>query len=115
MSTTQEQRTYLISQMRKHADWMIQNVSLTLPTRWTDEQLAAKLVEDGYILLSRPVYDVTRVPTVEMDANVTRVDAYIQAVYDQLSLFINRVTTESEANPAALLNEFMAALGALAA
>jgi hypothetical protein len=114
VSTTQEQRNYLIAQMRKHADWMIGNVSITLPTGWTDEQLTTKLLEDGYVVMSRPIYDITREQTTEMLANVTRVDSYTRSVYDVLSTYIARVNVESEASPSSLLNEFMAAVAGVA-
>jgi hypothetical protein len=92
---------------------MIQNINLTVPVTWSDSALADKLLEDGYILISRPLYDVTREPTTTMVDNRLKVETYVRSVYDTLSTFIDRVNVESETSPSDLLNGFMAAVAGI--
>jgi hypothetical protein len=86
---------------------------MTLPVNWSDAALVDKLTEDGYVISARPIYDVTRLPTPEMDANRAKTETYVRSIYDTLGTFIDRVNVESESNPATLLNEFMAAIAGI--
>lgn len=105
---TKEQRTYVVQQIRAHAQWLIDNAVLVHPIQPSESDVAYALGDAGFTLLERPIYQVTLPANETHVANKVVVDAYSAAVNALLSTYTTDILNSSTDNPATVLNRFIA-------
>lgn len=113
MPLNKDQQSYLVQQLRTHAQWTIGNAALAIPTAFTEVEVAQALDAAGFVILQRPVTDVALRPTEEMQENQVRLEAYSKAINDLLGSYIDRILKGQEDNPNAVINTFVIEVAAV--
>lgn len=109
----QDQKSYLIRQIREHANWQLNNTKLTIPMNWTETEIAHALNDRGFIIDQRPITDVSLPPTEDMLANQERYNEYLLKVNALTGGYVDAIIAGSKDNPSSVLNEYIRDLAAV--
>lgn len=113
MALNQDQKTYLIKQIRDHANWTLSNTKLTIPMEYTETEIAHALNDAGFVIEARPITDVSLPPTPEMEANRSLFADYLEKVNGLTGVYVDAIISGEKDNPASILQEFIRDLAAV--